>query len=80
LKKFKYKGGEKYMTTVVNNPPPSNDSSGGIGTIIGLIVLIVAVYLFFVYGLPAIQNVQLGTPQIKINMPSKIDVNVQPAK
>ena len=68
------------MTTVVNNPPPSNDSSGGIGMIIGLIVLIVAVYLFFVYGLPAIQNVQLGTPQIKINVPSKIDVNVQPAK
>ena len=68
------------MTTIVNNPPPSKDSSGGIGMIIGFIVLFVSAYLFFVYGLPVIKNIQLGTPEIKINMPSKIDVNVQPAK
>lgn len=66
------------MTTVVNNPPASNDSNGGVGMIFGLIVLVVVVYLFFVYGLPAIQNVKLGTPQI--NIPAKIDVNVQQTK
>lgn len=64
------------MTTVVNNPPPSNDSNGGMGMIIGLIVLIVVAYLVFVYGLPAIK--QMSSPQI--NIPSKIDINVQPAK
>ena len=66
------------MTTIVNNPPPSNDSNGGIGMIVGLIILIVAGYLFFMYGLPAIKNMQFGTPQI--NIPSKIDVNVQQTK
>ena len=64
------------MTTVVNNPPPSNDSGGGMGMIIGLIALIVVAYLFFVYGFPAIR--QMGTPQI--NIPGKIDVNVNQTK
>lgn len=67
------------MATIVNNPAPSNDNSGGpMGMIIGLIVLIVVAYLFFVYGLPVIKNMQGGTPQI--NVPSKIDVNVNQAK
>ncbi len=65
------------MTTIVNTPPASKESGGGMGMIIGLIVLIVVVFLFFVYGLPAIR--QMGTPQI--NIPSKIDVNInQPNK
>ncbi len=42
--------------------------------IVGILVLVVVVYLFFVFGLPAIQRMQLGTPQI--NVPSKIDVNI----
>lgn len=62
------------MTTIVNNPPPSNDSGGGMGMIIGLVVLLVLGYIFFVYGLPALRQVQLGSPQI--NVPSKIDVNI----
>ncbi|MEK7495701.1 MAG: hypothetical protein AAB569_00655 [Patescibacteria group bacterium] len=64
------------MTTVVNNPPSSNDSNGGMGMIVGLIALFVVAYIFFVYGFPAIR--QMGSPQI--NIPSKIDVNVQQAK
>ena len=71
------------MTTIVNNPAPSNDSGGGMGNIIGLvflIVLLVAGYLFFIYGIPAIRQMQLGgSPQI--NVPSEIDVNInQPAQ
>ncbi len=62
------------MTTIVNNPPPSNDSGGGMGMIIGVIVLLVLGYLFFVYGIPAIRQIQLGSPQI--NIPNKIDVNI----
>lgn len=64
------------MTTVVNNPPVSNDSSGGVGMIIGVIVLIVVAYIFFIYGLPAIK--QIGSPQI--NIPNKVDVNVKLVK
>ncbi len=66
------------MTTIVNNPPPPNNSGGGMGMIIGLIILVVVAYLFFVYGLPAIQHMQVGTPQI--NVPSTIDVNVHQSK
>ncbi|MFA6017105.1 MAG: hypothetical protein WC744_03395 [Patescibacteria group bacterium] len=64
------------MVTVVNNPTPSNESDGGMGMIVGVIVLLVVIYLFFMYGLPAIR--QMGTPQI--NIPSKIDVNVNQTK
>ena len=63
------------MTTIVNTPAPSSDANGGMGMIIGLIVLIVVAYLFIVFGLPAIRGMQVGTPQI--NIPSKIDVNIQ---
>lgn len=62
------------MATIVNNPPQSNGSSGGVGIIIGFVVLVALGFTFFAYGLPAIQNMQLGAPQI--NIPSKIDVNV----
>ena len=62
------------MTTIVNNPAPSNDSGGGMGMIIGLIVVLVLGYVFFVYGLPALKQVQVGGPQI--NVPSEIDINV----
>lgn len=64
------------MATIVNNPPSSSDSSGGMGMIVGVIGLVVVAYLFFVYGFPAIR--QMGSPQI--NIPSKIDVNVQQTK
>lgn len=66
------------MATIVNNPPASDNSGGPMGMILGLIALVVVAYLFFVYGLPAIKNTQLGTPQI--NIPSKIDVNVNKAE
>jgi len=66
------------MTTIVNTPPSSDNSGGPMGWIIALVILIVLGYLGYVYGLPAIQNIQLGTPQI--NVPSQIDVNVNQAK
>jgi hypothetical protein len=66
------------MTTIVNTPPASKENGGSMGMIIGLFVLIIVAYLFFVYGLPAISRVQLGTPQI--NVPSKIDVNIKQSK
>ncbi len=66
------------MATIINNPPANDNSGGPMGMIIGIIVLIVLVYLGYVYGLPAIQHMQFGTPQI--NVPSKIDVNVNQAK
>lgn len=62
------------MTTIVNNPP-SGDSSGPMGMIIGLVILAVLGYLGFVYGLPALREMQSGGTEI--NIPSTIDVNVK---
>ena len=62
------------MTTIINTPPAEKESGNGVGMIIGLVALVVVVYLFFMFGLPAIKNLQVGTPQI--NVPSKIDVNI----
>jgi len=62
------------MTTVINTPQPADDSSNSMGMIIGFVALILIGYLFFVYGLPAIKQVQTGT---QINVPSTIDVNVK---
>lgn len=76
--KFLKKGDLINMTTIVNTPPADKEPGGSLGMIIGLVILAVVVYLFFVYGLPAIQNMQLGTPQI--NIPNKIDVNVNQTK
>lgn len=66
------------MATIINNPPPSDDSSGLMGIIIILVILGVLGYLGYVYGLPALQQMQVGSPQI--NIPSTIDVNVKQAQ
>ncbi len=63
-------------TTIINPPPAQKDSGGSMGMIIGLVVLVVLAYLFFMYGFPAIK--QMTGPQI--NIPSKIDVNVTQTK
>ncbi len=65
------------MTTVINNPPAEN-KEGPTGMIVGLVILVVLGYLGFVYGLPALRQLQLGSPQI--NIPSTIDVNVNQTK
>jgi len=65
------KSSEK-TTTIINNP--SSDSGGGMGMIVGLVILLVLGYLLWVYGLPALRNMQTQTPTI--NIPSKIDVNI----
>ena len=62
------------MATIVNNPPASNNSGGPMGMIIVLVVLLVIGYLIYMYGLPAVRQMQEGT---QINVPSSIDVNIK---
>lgn len=64
------------MATIVNNPAPVAESDNGMGMVVGVIGFFVVLYLFFIYGLPAIR--QIGTPQI--NIPGKIDVNINQTK
>lgn len=61
------------MTTIVNTPPSTNESGNNLELILGLIILLVVGYLFIVYGLPAVRQMQ--SPQI--NIPDKVDINVK---
>ena len=58
------------MATIINNPDSgtSGDSSGGMGFLIGTIVLILVLILFFVYGLPAIRGTNSSTKKVDVNV------------
>jgi hypothetical protein len=43
------------MTTVIKNNGSDADSSGGVGLILGVLLAIVLIVLFFVYALPALR-------------------------
>ncbi|KKR32333.1 MAG: hypothetical protein UT65_C0003G0019 [Parcubacteria group bacterium GW2011_GWF2_39_8b] len=60
------------MTTIVNNPGASGSGDSGAGLIIGVIIAIVLIVLFFVYALPAIRERNNGTTNINIEVP-KLD-------
>jgi len=65
------------MATIVNNPAPTTDGGNGMGFFFGAVLLILFLVLFFYYGLPYFRNVGQA-PQI--NVPGKIDVNVNQTK
>ncbi len=44
------------MTTVINTPSSGQSSDSGLGLIVGVIIALALVALFFFYGLPAIRN------------------------
>lgn len=67
------------MATVINTTPAqANDDGATMGFLMGIILLAVVLFLFFVYGLPFMRQAS-NTPQI--NVPGKFDVNInQPGK
>jgi hypothetical protein len=62
---------EENMATVVNNPSQSDNN--GMGFLIGVVVLIVFLILFFVYILPMITQSMQGP---SVTVPDQVDVNV----
>jgi hypothetical protein len=61
------------MATIINNPDSSSDG-GGAGLVTGIIIAVVIVFLFLVFGLPAIRgNGNRGTT---VNVPDKVNVDV----
>ena len=44
------------MTTIINTPPTVENSDSGAGIVIGVVVALIVVVLFFVYALPAIRG------------------------
>lgn len=43
------------MTTIINTPPIGESADSGVSLIFGIIIALILVALFFVYGLPAIR-------------------------
>ncbi|MDQ3245240.1 MAG: hypothetical protein M3P22_02775 [bacterium] len=59
------------MTTIINTPGGGNsDNSSGLGLIVGVLVAIGLVALFFIYGWPAIRKNQAG------GQPNSTNINV----
>jgi hypothetical protein len=52
-------------------------SAGGMGFLLGVILLLATLFLFFYYGLPMIQQAASGPT---INIPRQVDVNVNQTK
>lgn len=53
------------MTTVINNP--SSEGSGA-GVFVGIVVLVIVLAAFFIYGLPALQHQAPANPAANINV------------
>ncbi len=60
------------MATVINNPDHSGSDSG-VGLIVGILIAVVVIFLFFFYGLPAMRNNQAapsdGSIDVNVDMP-----------
>lgn len=70
------------MTTIVNSPAPTTES-GGNSFLIGIVLLIGFIIVFLYFGLPAIRRmgpIQVNVPAPQVNMPDKINVNVNQGK
>lgn len=69
------------MATTIINPATNNNAVDGSGVsfLVGGIVLIVSVLLFFVFTLPYIRGLG-GNNGIQVNVPKNIDVKVQQSK
>ncbi len=72
------------MATTIINPAPTNGTTtdSGMGFLLGVIVLIVFGFLFFIYGFPLIKQALngFGSGGINITLPKTVDVKVQQSK
>jgi hypothetical protein len=65
------------MATIVNTTPSQTDSTGnGMGFLMGMILLLAVIFLFFFYGLPLLTQSFRSVSGPQIQVPGKIDVNV----
>ncbi len=65
------------MTTIIN-PSSGDNSSSGVGLVLGVILSLVLIALFFIYGFPAMRNNNAAPKDdinVNIELPKK---DVQP--
>jgi len=68
------------MTTIVNTPPSGESSDSGLGIILGVIVALILVALFFVYVFPTLRPnpvPQSGNIDVNVKLPAPV-VNPAP--
>lgn len=73
------------MTTIINSPPtqaptPAEGGSGLTSILIGVVIVAIIGFLFFVYGLPAMRNAgnaNTGNNGPTINVPDKVQVEIK---
>lgn len=72
------------MATTIINPAPANNTAtdSGMGFLLGIIVLIVFGFIFFIYGFPLVKQALngIGSGGINVTLPKTVDVKVQQAK
>lgn len=65
------------MTVINNSQPASTDSSGNsMGMIVGVVLVLILGFLLVVYGLPAMNNRGTAGTPTQLNVPDKMNVNV----
>jgi hypothetical protein len=69
------------MATVINNPNPgtqtsSTDTGPGTGFVVGLILVVLLIVLFFAFGRGAFRGDSTPSGGTNINVPEKVDVDV----
>ncbi|MCA9369939.1 hypothetical protein KC686_02160 [Candidatus Woesebacteria bacterium] len=70
------------MATVVNNPPADRSDGNGMGFLLGMIVLVVVLALFFFYGLPMLRQTSAPSApsEVQVEVPDQINIDVEPAE
>lgn len=58
---------------VIVNNPQGKSTNNSVGFVVGALILLLVIIVFFIYGLPAIRSI--GTTQV--NIPDHMNVNVQ---
>lgn len=65
------------MTVIQNNPGSGDRGNGGSGFLLGAVLLIAFLIIFFVFGLPTIRG-NRGGDGTNLNIPGRINVDVNP--
>lgn len=66
--------------TIVNTPPQTNENSNGMWNFFGVLLAAVVILLIVFYGIPVIRSSIGGISGPQIEVPKKIDINVNQQK
>lgn len=66
------------MATIINNPSDGDGNvKGSGGMIVGIVVAIILLVVFFLFILPAMRSANRSSGTTNINVPDKVNVDVQ---